>query len=103
MEFALEGPFFGMGAEAGTDGVLADIFPAFVVVVDVAKLAVPVASLPERVFGGDGPVSSGVGFPFFHPMIERGLWQIAGGAEEVDVVGEEDIASNEPVFVGLPG
>ena len=26
-----------------------------------------------------------------------------GSAEEVHVVGEEDIASDEPVFVGLPG
>jgi len=89
------------------DGVVADIVPFLIVAFAAAELAVPEMALPERGGGSkeEMPLAGDGAFPIADPVFEGCLVVGGGGAEEMEVVGEEDIAADDPsggVGPGLP-
>ena len=102
-EFALIRPVVGGGDEAFADGVGAEVFPFGGEVFAGADLGVPALALPEGAGVGEGEGKGDFGFPVFHPAVEIGNGERAGTAEEMDVIGHDDIAADQPVFGGTPG
>jgi hypothetical protein len=83
---------------AVADGVVADIVPFLIVAFAAAELAVPEMAIPEEGVGSEEemPLAGDGAFPKADPRFEGCLVVGGGGAEEMEVVGEEDIAAYDP-------
>ena len=94
------GPEFGRCDEGFADGVFADVSEFFTIVVEGADAVVEVAALPiplglVEVFAGE------LAFPVGDPFIE-GESEVARGAEEVEMVGHENVVADEPGVGSAP-
>ena len=89
--------------KTGANWVLAQVKPFCAVVVAAAKLCVPSVDLPDGLFVRIRPISRAERFPIGSPSLDRKMIGFCGRAEQVDVIGHDDVASDVPVVGGFPG
>ena len=93
-------PTVWRGDEGFSDGILADVFEFVAVVARRTEAVVEEAPLPEPIALFEmfaGKLAFPVGDPFF-----EGESEVARGAEEVEVVGHEEVIADEPSVSGAP-
>ena len=61
-----------------------------------AELAVEEVFLPNRFLGGAGPVARDFSPPIQYPLLERCGWDGCGRAEQMEVVGHNDVTPHAP-------
>lgn len=101
INFALQFPFTCLGDVSMTNGVLLNISP-FRRIKSSIDGGIPKVSLPQFCSQDRDQLSGDLGFPPFHPSLERDRSISFGFCEEMNVIGKNDELSNDPSFRFLP-
>ncbi len=99
--FTLQFPIAWLGDVTMTNWILLNISP-FRRIKGSVNRCIPKVSLPQFCSQDRDQLSGDLGFPPFHPSLERNRSISFGFCEEMNVVGKNDEFSNDPSFRFLP-
>ena len=103
VDLTLEWPRIGILDESVTLGILPNIGPFRVVIFSAPHLAVPEASLPNRLLQSGTPISGDKAFPTRHPASQPKSSAQCRRAEQMKVIRQHDIFSCRPMLRREPG
>ena len=100
VQFALVRPSCLVRGQSRPNRIPKDVFPFLGVAFAASELAVPAVALPDFAILRMRPAGCGQRLPVRSPFLDRWVWRSPRSAENVNVIGHDDITSDHPT-VGL--
>jgi len=103
VQFALVRPSCLVRGQSRPNRIPKDVFPFLGVAFAASELAVPAVALPDFAILRMRPAGCGQRLPVRSPFLDRWVWRSPRSAENVNVIGHDDITSDHPTVGLAPG